>query len=157
MEKIRVLFVCIHNSARSQMAAAYARALGGEDLAVESAGLEPGQLNPLAVRAMRLDGIEIGDATTQSVFDLFKASRRFDFVISVCDGAAAERCPVFPGVTNRLQWSFEDPSGFEGSDQERLAQTIVVRDAIKAKVSAWLEEARGPRFGRSAQMERKQS
>jgi arsenate reductase len=105
MSKKRVLFVCIHNSARSQMAAAYLRALGGDRFEAESAGLEPGKLNPLAVEAMRRAGIDISRAPTQSVFDLFKTGRRYEYVISVCDGASAERCPIFPGVTNRLNWS----------------------------------------------------
>lgn len=150
MNETRVLFVCIHNSARSQMAEAYLKQLGGAEYHVESAGLEPGQLNPLAVEAMRRDGIDISAARTQSVFDLFKASRRYDFVITVCDEAAAERCPIFPGVTTRLGWSFADPKSFVGSDEERLAQTIEVRDQIKEQVRSWLaEQATALRFGRT--------
>ena len=150
MAETRVLFVCIHNSARSQMAEAYLKKLGGDNYQVESAGLEPGQLNPLAVEAMRRDGIDISAARTQSVFDLFKASRRYDYVITVCDEAAAERCPIFPGVTTRLGWSFADPKGFVGSDEERIAKTIEVRDQIRDKVQAWLaEEAHALRFGRT--------
>ena len=90
--KTRVLFICIHNSARSQMAEAFLKQLAGDRFEVESAGLEPGKLNPLAVQAMKLIGTEIGQNRTQSVFDLFKAGRRFQYVISVCDEASAERC-----------------------------------------------------------------
>ena len=140
MEKKKVLFVCVHNSARSQMAAAYLRKLGGERFEVESAGLEPGALNPVVVEALQRDGLDISAAQTQSVFDLFKAGRRFDYVISVCDAAAAERCPIFPGVTRRLGWSFADPSGFTGTEQERLGHTMAVRDEIADRIRHFIEE-----------------
>lgn len=136
--KKRVLFLCIHNSARSQMAAAFLRTIAADRFEVESAGLEPGKLNPLAVAAMRDAGIDISHNGTQSVFELFEASRRFDYVISVCDAASAERCPVFPGVATRLNWSFADPSGFTGADDERLQRTIAVRDEIRQKVQEWV-------------------
>jgi arsenate reductase (thioredoxin) len=149
MHKKRVLFICIHNSARSQMAAAWLRSLAGDHFEVESAGLEPGRVNPLAVEAMRRAGIDIGSAGTQSAFDLFKSGRRFHYVISVCDEASAERCPIFPGVTRRLSWSFGDPSSFVGTDGERLEQTIRVRDEIRDKVRQWIEEEKtSPTFGR---------
>jgi arsenate reductase len=138
--KKRVLFLCIHNSARSQMAAAYLKQIAGDRFEVESAGLEPGRLNPLAVAAMRDAGIDISGNGTQSVFDLFKSGRRFQFVISVCDAASAERCPIFPGVTTRLNWNFADPSKFTGGDEERLNQTIAVRDAIRDRVQHWVDE-----------------
>jgi arsenate reductase len=143
-KKKRVLFLCIHNSARSQMAAAFLTQLAGERFEVESAGLEPGQLNPLAVEAMREGGIDISRNGTQSVFELLESGRRFEYVISVCDAASAERCPVFPGGATRLSWSFADPSSFEGTDQARLDQTIAVRDEIRKTVRRWAEnEAAG--------------
>jgi arsenate reductase len=138
--KKRVLFLCIHNSARSQMAAAFLKQVAGDRYEVESAGLEPGKLNPLAVAAMQDAGIDISKNGTQSVFDLFKAGVRFQYVISVCDAASAERCPVFPGVATRLNWSFADPSSFTGTDAERLAKTIGVREEIRAAVKAWVAE-----------------
>jgi arsenate reductase len=138
--KTRVLFLCIHNSARSQMAAAFLQQLGGDRFEVESAGLEPGRLNPLAVAAMKNAGIDISANGTQSVFDLYQSGRRFAYVISVCDAASAERCPIFPGVARRLNWSFADPSAFTGPEQERLRRTIAVRDEIRDKVRAWIEE-----------------
>jgi len=141
--KTRVLFLCIHNSARSQMAAAYLKQFAGDRFDVESAGIEPGALNPLVVTAMREDGIDISRNGTQSVFDLFKNGRRFEYVISVCDAASAERCPVFPGVATRMNWSFADPSAFKGTDAERLQKTIGVRDEIKARVRQWVDEASG--------------
>jgi arsenate reductase len=136
--KKRVLFLCIHNSARSQMAAAFLKQIAGDRFDVESAGFEPGKLNPLAVVAMRNAGIDISQNGTQSVFDLFKSGRRFEYVISVCDGATAERCPIFPGVTTRLGWSFADPSAFTGSEDERLNQTIAVRDEIRETIRQWV-------------------
>jgi len=138
--KRRVLFLCIHNSARSQMAAAFLQRLAGDRFEVESAGLEPGRLNPLAVAAMKDAGIDISGNRTQSVFDLYQSGRRFAYVISVCDAASAERCPIFPGVASRLNWSFADPSAFTGTEQERLLRTIAVRDEIRDKVRAWIEE-----------------
>jgi arsenate reductase (thioredoxin) len=141
--KTRVLFLCIHNSARSQMAAAYLQQLAGDRFEVESAGLEPGKLNPLAVAAMRAAGIDISRNGTQSVFDLVQNGRRFHYVISVCDAASAERCPIFPGTGTRLNWSFADPSAFTGTEAERLSQTIAVRDEIRAQVQRWIAERRG--------------
>jgi len=138
--KRRVLFLCIHNSARSQMAAAFLRQLAGDRFEVESAGLEPGRLNPLAVAAMKDAGIDISANGTQSVFDLTQSGRRFADVISVCDAASAERCPIFPGAARRLNWSFADPSAFTGTEDDRLRQTIAVRDEIREKVRAWIEE-----------------
>ena len=152
----RVLFICIHNSARSQMAAAFLKEIGGERFEVESAGLEPGKLNPLAVEAMRLAGIDIGKNGTQSVFELFKAGRRFQYVISVCDEASAERCPIFPGITTRLNWSFADPSAFTGTDQERLAKTIAVREEIRERIRHWVdEEETQPLFGKGSLVEKR--
>lgn len=149
--KKRVLFLCIHNSARSQMAAAFLDQLAGDRFDVESAGLEPGKLNPLAVEAMRSAGIDISRNGTQSVFDLFKSGQRFQYVISVCDEASAERCPIFPGVTTRMNWRFDDPSAFTGTQEERLRQTIRVRDEIRERVRKWVEEeeANMPLYGRS--------
>ena len=138
--KKRVLFLCIHNSARSQMAAAFLRQLAGDRFEVESAGIEPGKLNPFAVEAMREVGIDISGNGTQSAFDLYKAGELFQFVISVCDEASAERCPIFPGVTTRMNWSFADPSTFTGTEQERLEKTIRVRDEIRERVRRWVED-----------------
>jgi arsenate reductase len=133
-ESIRVLFVCVHNSARSQMAEALLRSMGGDRFEVESAGIEPGSLNPLAVEAMADMGIDISKNETKSVFDLYKAGRLYTYVITVCDGANAQRCPIFPGVAENIHWSFDDPSSFSGSHDEKLKNTIGVRDNIKEKI-----------------------
>ncbi len=138
--KKRVLFVCIHNSARSQMAEAFLNLICGEHFEAHSAGLEPGKLNPIVVEAMKEIGIDISGKQTKPVFDYIKASKVFAYVITVCDEASAERCPIFSGVTTRLHWSFPDPSAFAGSHQEKLARTREVRDAIKARIEGWCGE-----------------
>jgi len=144
MEKTRVLFVCIHNSARSQMAEAILNYLGGASYQAESAGLEPGKVNPFAVEAMAEMGIDISHHGTQDVFELFKLGRRFSYVITVCDESSGERCPLFPGITKTLHWSFDDPAIFTGTREDRLAATIAVRDAILRKIQDWLKEIPAP-------------
>ncbi len=139
----RVLFVCTHNSARSQMAEAYLRTLGGDRFLVESAGIEPGSLNPYVVRALAEDGIDIAGKQTQGVADLVRQGRSYDFVVTVCSKEAAERCPHFPGAGRRLQWSYPDPSTFSGSEEEILRRVRDVRDAIRERVRAFLREASG--------------
>lgn len=134
----KVLFVCVHNSARSQMAEAFLNKYGNGRFQAESAGLEPGMLNPLVVEVMREAGIDISQNQTKSVFDFYKQGRLYSYVITVCDESQAEGCPLFPGNARRLHWSFADPSGFSGTHQEKLAQTRKVRDAIEEKIKAWI-------------------
>jgi len=138
--KKRVLFICVHNSARSQMAEAFLNQLCGDTFEAHSAGLEPGKLNPIVVEAMNEVGIDISGRQTKAVFDYFKSGKIFAYAITVCDEASAERCPIFPGITKRLHWSFPDPSSFSGFHDEKLALTRQVRDAIQAKIQAWCEE-----------------
>jgi arsenate reductase len=140
MEKFKVLFLCVHNSARSQMAEAFLNQLAGDIFKAESAGLEPGILNPLVVEVMQEIGIDISGNLTRSAFDLFKQGLTFNFVITVCDAANAERCPIFPGVTKRISWSFDDPSSFTGTHEEKLAKTRLVRDKIKSEVEKFANE-----------------
>jgi len=139
MEKMNVLFVCVHNSARSQMAEAFLNNLAGDKFKAESAGFEPGTLNTIVVEAMKEIGIDISNNQTKSVFDFFKQGCLYHFVIAVCDGANAERCPIFPGLTKRLGWSFEDPSSFTGTHEEKLAKTRLVRDSIKSEVETFIK------------------
>ena len=136
-----VLFVCIHNSARSQMAEAFLKKYGGDHFLVESAGLEPGRINPNVVRVMQEAGIDLSQKGTQAVFDLFRKGRRYNAVITVCDEASAEQCPIFPGRVKRLGWSFKDPSSFTGSPEEILQQTREVRDDIERKIKEFAQEA----------------
>ena len=141
MDKKRVLFVCVHNSARSQMAEAFLNFLAGDRFEAESAGLEPGVINPLAVEVMKEVGIDISQNRTKSAFDLYKKGELFSYVIAVCDAASAEMCPLFPGLmAKQIHWSFDDPSAFTGGYDEKLAKTRVVRDAIKAKIQEWIAE-----------------
>jgi arsenate reductase len=140
MEKFKVLFLCVHNSARSQMAEAFLNQLAGDTFKAESAGLEPGILNPLVVEVMQEIGIDISGNQTRSAFDLFKQGLTFNFIITVCDAANAERCPIFPGVTKRISWSFDDPSSFTGTHEEKLAKTRLVRDKIKSEVEKFVNE-----------------
>jgi arsenate reductase len=143
MKKKSVLFICIHNSARSQMAEAFLNQMCGEEFEAQSAGLEPGTLNPIVVEAMREIGIDISQNKTKAVFDFVKSSQTFTYVITVCDETSAERCPIFPGVTTRLHWGFPDPSAVAGNRDEKLAQTRVIRNAIKKQVETWCAEMCG--------------
>jgi arsenate reductase len=138
--KKKALFICIHNSARSQMAEAWLNDVCGETFEAESAGLEPGTLNPLVVEAMQEVGIDISKKKTQAVFDVFKSGKLFAYVITVCDETSAERCPIFAGITTRLHWSFPDPSTLVGSHSETLAEVRKIRDQIRSKVEQWCEE-----------------
>jgi arsenate reductase len=140
MRKQKVLFICVHNSARSQMAAALLNETCGEFFEGESAGLEPGTINPLAVEALHELGIDISKNTTQRVFDVWTSGQMFQFVVTVCSEAEAEGCPIFAGVTTRLHWPFDDPSKFTGTHEERLAGTRRVRDQIRARIDSFCEE-----------------
>ena len=138
--KPKVLFICVHNSARSQMAEAWLNYLCSDFFEARSAGLEPGTLNPLAVEVMKEVGIDISEKKTQSVFDVFKSAELFAYVITVCDESSAEKCPIFPGPAQRLHWSFPDPSRVTGSREEKLAQVRAIRDEIRAKIDNWCAE-----------------
>ena len=138
--KSKVLFICIHNSARSQMAEAWLNYVCGDYFDAQSAGLEPGTLNPLVVRTMAEVGIDISKKKTQSSFDVFKSGQLFAYVITVCDETSAERCPIFPGPAKRLHWSFPDPSALEGTEEEKLSKVREIRDEIRSKVEEWCEE-----------------
>jgi arsenate reductase (thioredoxin) len=140
MEKIQVLFVCIHNSARSQMAEAFLNHLAGDRFESASAGLEKGTLNPIAVAVMSEAGIDISKNRTKDVFEFQENGRRFSYVITVCDAANAERCPVFPGTQKVLHWVFEDPSSFPGTEEEKFEKTRKVRDQIREAVREFVRE-----------------
>jgi arsenate reductase len=137
--KQRVLFVCIHNSARSQMAEALLRHLAAERFEVESAGLEPGKLNPFAIKVMEEMNVNMSGHYAKGVTETAASGRHFDFVIAVCDQEAAEKCPIFPGGGERLHWNFPDPSALAGTDEEKLARTREIRDLIKATILDWLQ------------------
>jgi len=121
------------------MAEGFLNALSGERFEAESAGFEPGQLNPFVIKVMNEVGIDISGNETDSVFEFYKQGRTYNYVITVCDAATAEHCPLFPGVSRRLNWSFPNPADFTGTDQEILAATRQVRDQIKEEVEKFIE------------------
>jgi arsenate reductase len=140
--KKKVLFICVHNSARSQMAAALLNKLCGDSFEAHSAGLEPGVLNPLAVDTLREIGIDISKNKTQAVFDVFKTGQLFPFVITVCSETEAQGCPIYPGVTTRLHWPFPDPSKLTGTWEEKLAGAREILKEIRARIEQFCEEQR---------------
>ena len=131
----RVLFLCTHNSARSQMAEGFLRAMAGDRFEAGSAGTEKTSVNPLAVRVMAERGIDLGGHTAKVYADV--ALRSWDYLITVCDDAN-ERCPWVPGSVKRLHWSFPDPSRAPGSEEERLAVFRRVREQIQERLTDWL-------------------
>ncbi len=138
MKNQKVIFICIHNSARSQMAEAYLKHFAGDRFDVYSAGLEPGTLNPAVVEAMILEGIDISGNKTNSVEEFIDGHIKFDFVITVCDETSAERCPYFPGQGERLHWGFKDPSAISGNPDDKLKQTVLIRDEIKERIKKFI-------------------
>ena len=139
MTKRRVLFLCTGNSARSQMAEGLLRHLAGSGLEVESAGINPTVVNPLAIEAMREAGIDISSHQSKSAASLL--GQHFTDVITVCDNAS-EQCPIFPGMVNRIHWPLEDPAAASGTEAQRLAVFRRVRDEIADRVRAFLKESR---------------
>jgi Protein-tyrosine-phosphatase len=136
-ETKRVLILCTGNSARSQMAEGLLRQEGAGRFEVFSAGTHPSVVNPLAVMAMRERGIDIGGHHSKSVDEF--VGQRFDYVITVCDNAN-ENCPIFPGETKRIHWSFDDPAAAGGSEDERLAVFRRVRDEIELRLREFARE-----------------
>ena len=125
------MFLCTHNSARSQMAEGLLRHLAGDSFEAHSAGTEATHVRPLAIRAMEEVGVDISGQESKTLERYLEEP--FDYVITVCDDAN-EACPFFPGTKNRLHWSFEDPSRAEGSEEERLAVFRSVRDRIGERI-----------------------
>ena len=140
MTKARVLFLCTHNSARSQMAEGLLRHLAGDRFEAHSGGTEATQVRPLAIRAMEEIGVDISGQESKTLERYLREP--FDHVITVCDDAN-EACPFLPGARNRVHWSFEDPSRAEGSEEERLAVFRLVRDRIRNRVQAELVDRGG--------------
>ena len=137
-DPIRVLFVCTHNSARSQLAEALLGRYGGADFEVHSAGTEATRVNPLAIRVLAESGIDWAAARSKVITEFL--DQRFDYVITVCD-RARETCPVFPGSTNTLHWGLDDPSEVEGTDDERLAAFRRTEQEIAARLRPFIEVA----------------
>lgn len=140
MEKRRIMFVCIHNSARSQMCEAFVRHYAPERFDVHSSGIEAGKLNPLVVKAMKEIGISMEGHYAKPAKEYIDRNEAFDYVVTVCDESSAERCPMFPGKHQRLHWGFPDPSAIQGTDEEKLVGIRPIRDAIHTRVKEWLSE-----------------
>lgn len=134
MSKEKIVFVCIHNSARSVMAEAFVNQLCGDRYQAQSAGIEPGKLNPIVAQAMSEIGINVSGHQPRAVADVIASGQQFAYAITVCDETSAERCPIFPGQTQRLHWGFPDPSSLNGTPEEKLARTREIRDHIKAHI-----------------------
>lgn len=124
------------------MAEAFLNEVCGDRFVAESAGLEPGTINPLVVEVMREAGIDLSQKETRAVFDVWKSGKLFQHVIAVCAESEEKGCPVFPGVTKRLSWPFPDPSRVTGTESERLEKVRAIRDSIRAKVEQWCDELR---------------
>jgi arsenate reductase (thioredoxin) len=139
MSQSRVLFLCTGNSARSQMAEGFLRKYAGDRFEAHSAGLEPKGLHPLTVRVMEEAGVDISGQTSKG-FDTYLGKMLFQYLVTVCN-EAEKNCPaVWPGVSYRLHWYFEDPAAFTGTDEEKLAKFRQVRDQIEKKIKAWIAE-----------------
>ena len=129
--KTKVLFICQHNSGRSQIAEAYLKKLYGDHFEIESAGLEPAEgVNPLVIRVMAEVGFDLSEKKPQNVFELFKQGKLYDHVITVCHDSES-KCPIFPGITQRWHWPFPDPAAVEGEEYEKLVEVRKIRDMIK--------------------------
>lgn len=140
MDKRKVLFVCVHNSARSQMAEELLRKMAGDRFEVESAGIDPGILNPIVVDVLKKEeGIDINEKKTRAVLDVLTSGKRFDYLITVCDKEAVERCPSLPRASVGVHWSFADPSKFAGSYEEKFQATRKIKEEIKTRLKDWLK------------------
>ena len=137
---LRVLFVCEHNSARSQMAEAFLKKIGGDVFEVESGGIEAGIINPLIIEVMQEKGYNLQEKTTQTTLNLLKQGKRYDIIITVCSREASEQCPIFPGRALRMNWPFDDPSKVAGDKNTKLETIRKIRDKIEEKIKAFVHE-----------------
>ena len=143
MAKVKVLFICGHNSGRSQMAEAFLNNLAAGKIYAESAGLEPKPVNPLVVKVMAEIGYDLSQVKPDSIFDLFKQRKLYDYVITLCDETVGKQCPVFPGITQRLHWPFEDPGQLSGSYDEKIVALRRIREQIRDKLQEWIKTVIG--------------
>jgi len=134
----RVLFVCIHNSGRSQMAEAFLNEMGGPEFVAESAGLEPRPVDADVVRVMAEIGHDLSGAQSDNILDFYREGRLYEFVIYVCERGTEKDCPVFPGVRKTLHWPFPDPAALTGDETKRLDSLREIRDRIRERVGEWL-------------------
>lgn len=137
MRKPKVLFLCTGNTTRSQMGEAFLRAYAGDRFEVHSAGMEPTEVHPYTIQVMEELGFDLSDHHAKGL-DQFLGKEHFGYLITVCSDAE-EKCPTFPGVSERIFWPFEDAAAFEGSEEEKLDKFRAVRDQIQARVQSWIE------------------
>ena len=149
-KKIKVLFLCTGNSARSQMAEAFARKYGSDVLVPFSAGLEPRPIHPYAIQVLEEIGIDISGQHAKPVSQ-YLGREHFGILVTVCADAEA-KCPTFPGVSRREHWPFEDPAAFQGTEAERLAKFREVRDQIEERIKAWVKDV-SVQYGANTQAE----
>ena len=138
----RVLFICQHNSGRSQIAEAYLKKIGGASFDVQSAGFEPAEaVNPMVIEVMQEEGFNLSQQKPQSVFELFKRGQLFDQVITVCSDTE-EKCPIFPGIVKRRHMAFSDPASVQGTDEEKREQVREIRNQIRQWVAQEIDSLR---------------
>ncbi len=125
------------------MAEAFLNAFGGDKYLAESAGIEPGNLNPVVVEAMKELGFDLSKNRTKSVYDPSIGDKSYDMVVTVCDETSAERCPIFPGITQRLHWSFADPAALQGTNEDKLAAARRIRDEIRQAILTFINGTKG--------------
>lgn len=142
MDKIKVLFLCDQNEIRSIIAEAMLNEYAGDRYIAESAGLEAGSINPLAIQAMNDIGIDISTKKTKSVFDLHKKGESYDYIITVCNEYTHEKCPEFSGDVKSLHWHFDEPKGIYLEPGKRIHYMVDFRNEILDKIHAWDKEVR---------------
>lgn len=136
--KSKVLFLCSHNSIRSQMAEAFLRHFGRDRYEVYSAGIEKSRINPLTIKVMEELNYNLSEQYSKEISS-YENQVDFDILITVCS-EADKKCPTIPGLKTKLHWSFEDPGKFQGSEEEKLEKFQEVRDQILKKIQEWLKE-----------------
>ena len=135
MKRKKILFICVHNSGRSQIAEEILKKYGGELYEAESAGLEPTEINPMVTKVLlEKEGIDIIGKKAVSVSETLRKGHIFWEVVTVCDRTTHMKCPVFPGIQQRLLWPFPDPEEFTGTEEEKIKQTEELIESIKQKI-----------------------
>lgn len=138
-EKIRVLFVCVSNSFRSQIADTILNHKYGEFFVAESAGFRKKSINPLAIEVMKEYGLDISNKSVDALLDFYNQGRKYDYVITVCNRGEEEDCPIFPGIVTRLSWrEFRDPDDFTGTEEEKLEMARKLRDDIAKRIDEFV-------------------
>lgn len=124
------------------MAEAFLNHLGAGSFEAYSAGLELTRVNPFVIEVMKELGYDLSECVTKTIFALYKAGMLFDYVITVCEESVENKCPIFPGITKRLYWRFDDPAALQGTESKKLDETRRIRDEIKSKVESWIVETK---------------